>query len=43
VLSQLQERFGDAVTVSGTAAQGEVTFRYSNAEELEGLLDFLLK
>jgi ParB family chromosome partitioning protein len=43
VLSQLQERFGDAVNMSGTAAQGEVTFRYSNAEELEGLLDFLLK
>jgi ParB family chromosome partitioning protein len=42
VLGRLQERYGDAVTVKGNSSRGEVILRYSNSQELQELLDFLL-
>ena len=43
VARQLEERFGDAVTISGGRTQGQVTLRYASAVELEDLLAFLLR
>jgi ParB family chromosome partitioning protein len=41
-LRRLQGRFGDAVSISGTATQGRVMLRYASADELQALLDVLL-
>jgi ParB family transcriptional regulator, chromosome partitioning protein len=43
VRKQLQERFGDAVTVAGSRARGQVTLRYTSTDELDDLLTFLLR
>jgi len=42
VARQLEDRFGDAVSVSGSGSRGQVTIRYASAEELDGLLRILL-
>jgi ParB family chromosome partitioning protein len=42
VIEQLQERFGDGVTITGTRKRGQVSLRYLNEEELDGILDLLL-
>lgn len=42
VARQLQERFGEAVSVTGTRSRGQVILRYTSSEELDDWLTFLL-
>jgi ParB family transcriptional regulator, chromosome partitioning protein len=39
----LEERFGDAVSVSGSQVRGQVTLRYASRDELDDLITFLLR
>ena len=41
-LRRLRERFGDAVSISGSGTLGQLTLRYASADELQALLDVLL-
>jgi ParB family chromosome partitioning protein len=43
VVQQLEERFGEAVRVTGNRRRGAVTIRYTNTEELDNLIAFLLR
>jgi ParB family transcriptional regulator, chromosome partitioning protein len=43
VVKQLEERFGETVSVSGSRTRGHVTLRYASTEELDDLLTFLLR
>jgi ParB family chromosome partitioning protein len=40
---RLEERFGRAVSVSGTSSRGEVSIRYAGSGELEDVLSLLLR
>jgi ParB family transcriptional regulator, chromosome partitioning protein len=42
VVKQLEDRFGEAVRVTGNRRRGAVTIRYSSTEELDNLITFLL-
>jgi ParB family chromosome partitioning protein len=42
VVKQLEERFGEAVRVSGNRRRGAVTLRYTSTDELDNLITFLL-
>jgi ParB family transcriptional regulator, chromosome partitioning protein len=42
VVKQLEDRFGEAVRVTGNRRRGAVTIRYSTTEELDNLMTFLL-
>jgi ParB family chromosome partitioning protein len=43
VATRLAERFGGAVTVTGSRSRGMVTLRYASQDELKDLLAFLLR
>jgi len=43
IVDRLRERFGDAVGIAGTSGVGQITIRYSSAEELQGIADSLLQ
>lgn len=42
VLRQLQERFGAAVTMTGTLSRGQISLLYGSTDELDDLIEFLL-
>jgi ParB family transcriptional regulator, chromosome partitioning protein len=42
VARRLEERFGQAASVSGSRTRGTVTFRYTSTDELDDLLAYLL-
>lgn len=43
VVQKLQDRFGEAVRVTGSRRRGAVTLRYGSKEELDNLMAFLLR
>jgi ParB family chromosome partitioning protein len=43
VVQRLEERFGHAVSVTGSRTRGQVVLRYASSEELDDLLTFLLR
>jgi ParB family chromosome partitioning protein len=43
VARQLEQRFGDGVSITGSASRGHVTLRYTGRDELDDLLTFLLR
>jgi len=43
VAERLEERFGGAAGVSGSRSRGQIVLRYTSTEELDGLMDLLLR